>query len=74
MMVENHVKEKDLFRKLMANYSKSGRPLKNALLPLIVTVYGFRMTSVDFLDEMTSTLSLQGWFSFVSLAIKPQLI
>ena len=60
--------EQDLYRVLFANYSKETRPIGNGLEPMQVIVGGFRLTAVEYLDAMTATLALNGWFNFVSLS------
>ena len=58
--------EPELVKVLLANYSKSTRPLRNALGTVNVTVGGIRLTGVEHYDEMTATLSLLGWLDFVN--------
>ena len=48
------------------NYTKIGRPIVNALSPLKINVNGFKLLALEYIDEMTSTLSIQGWFDIVS--------
>ena len=58
--------EQDLYNFLFTNYSKETRPIDGVLEPVQVVVGGFRLTAVEYLDSMTATLALNGWFNFVS--------
>ena len=52
------------------NYTKIGRPIANALLPLKININSFKLLAVEYIDEMTSTLSIQRWFQIVSFDLR----
>ena len=57
--------ERELALKLLSNYSKIGRPIKDGTKPIQIRIGSFRLFGVDYVDELTSTLSIQGWFFIV---------
>ena len=64
--VQVNCQERELALKLLRNYSEFGRPIDNALVPIKINVDAFRLIGVEYIDELTATLSLQGWLVFVS--------
>ena len=57
--------ERELALKLLSNYSKIGRPIKDGTKPIQIRIGSFRLFGVEYIDELKSTLSIQGWLIIV---------
>ena len=57
--------ETELLEKLLANYSKSTRPLKYGRNSLEIYMDSIQLMAIESFDEMTATLALEGWLIIV---------